>query len=366
MPLPQMTYVIVTGKYSKGDAAGNPEVGSVVFRRNVRLVSSDQDLVVAPGEVEVALDENGEFSVSLPATNDPDYSPTFTYQVTENLSSQVGDPFYIALPYDTPGGTVDIADIAPVASNETGDSYVRTSMMGQPFGLATLDANGLLEVSQDPGIGGGGGGGGTPASTVTEEKNFGQASVVGTSVLYARADHSHGTPDAQTLASLGAEAAGTAQSKMDSHLGAADPHGDRAYSDAQLAGGLATKAPLTHTHGASTQAWEWYIDTAVVGEGTLRKRNNTTANLTIIAVRVEACIVGPSGGPLTVDVNINGTTIFTTQANRPTITDGSTDSGKVTNMNVTTILPGQYMTIDIDSIGLNVPGSGILVTVVLG
>ena len=366
MPLPQMTYVTVTGKYSKGDAAGNPEVGSVVFRRNVRLVSSDQDLVVAPGEVEVPLDENGEFSVSLPATNDPDYSPTFTYQVTENLSSQAGVPFYIALPYDTPGGTVDIADIAPVAEDQTGDSYVRTSMMGQPFGVATLDANGLLEVSQDPGIGGGGGGGGTPATTVVDEKTYGQASAVGTSLLYARSDHSHGTPDAQTLASLGAEAAGTAQSKMDAHLGAADPHGDRAYSDAQLASGLATKAPVTHTHGASTQVLEWYVETAVVGEGVLKKRNNTSSTLTIIGVRVEANIAAPQGGPLTVDVNINGTTIFTTQANRPTIPSGSSDSGLVTNMNVTTIAPGQYFTIDIDSIGVNVPGSGILVSVVVG
>lgn len=39
-----------------------------------------------------------------------------------------------------------------------------------------------------------GGGSGTPASTVVSETAFGQASAVGTSTAYARADHTHGTP----------------------------------------------------------------------------------------------------------------------------------------------------------------------------
>lgn len=39
-----------------------------------------------------------------------------------------------------------------------------------------------------------GGGGGTPATTVVTETAFGQASAVGTSTDYARADHTHGTP----------------------------------------------------------------------------------------------------------------------------------------------------------------------------
>lgn len=42
-------------------------------------------------------------------------------------------------------------------------------------------------------------GGGTPASTVVTETSFGQASAVGTSTLYARADHTHGTPPAPDI-----------------------------------------------------------------------------------------------------------------------------------------------------------------------
>lgn len=45
-----------------------------------------------------------------------------------------------------------------------------------------------------------GGGGGTPATTVVTETSFGQASAVGTSTDYARADHTHGTPAAPVTA----------------------------------------------------------------------------------------------------------------------------------------------------------------------
>jgi len=50
--------------------------------------------------------------------------------------------------------------------------------------------------------GGGGGGGGTPASTVVSSTTFGQASAVGTSTDYARADHVHGTPPSPVTADL--------------------------------------------------------------------------------------------------------------------------------------------------------------------
>jgi len=50
-------------------------------------------------------------------------------------------------------------------------------------------------------LGGGGGGAGTPATTVVSETGYAQASAVGTSADYARADHSHGTPSLGTSGS---------------------------------------------------------------------------------------------------------------------------------------------------------------------
>lgn len=54
----------------------------------------------------------------------------------------------------------------------------------------------MSQVLPTPVDGGGGGGGGTPASTVVTEQAYGQASAVGTSTDFARADHTHGTPTA--------------------------------------------------------------------------------------------------------------------------------------------------------------------------
>jgi len=65
------------------------------------------------------------------------------------------------------------------------------------------------------------------------------------------------------------------------------------------------------------------------------------------------------------DINKNGTTIFTTQANRPTIPISGFDSGRVTNMDVTALVDGDYFTADIDQIGSTVVGQDLLVFIEL-
>jgi len=55
----------------------------------------------------------------------------------------------------------------------------------------------------------------------------------------------------------------------------------------------------------------------------------------------------PSGGPCTVDVNKNGTTIFTDQAKRPSIADGA-NSDESDTPDVTTLTKNDLLTIDID------------------
>jgi len=90
-----------------------------------------------------------------------------------------------------------------------------------------------------------------------------------------------------------------------------------------------------------------YAGTFTTGIGATRLYNDTGVTWTIIACRafVETA---PSGGAVTVDVNKNGTTVFTTQANRPSISSGNLTSGKVTNMNVTSVADGDYITVDVD------------------
>jgi hypothetical protein len=86
------------------------------------------------------------------------------------------------------------------------------------------------------------------------------------------------------------------------------------------------------------------------GIGTYRWWNDTGFTLTILAVRASIGTASTSGAPV-FDLNKVGTTVFTTQANRPTIAVGSLTSGKVTGYAVTTIADGEYLTCDVDVAG---------------
>lgn len=82
---------------------------------------------------------------------------------------------------------------------------------------------------------------------------------------------------------------------------------------------------------------------------------------TIEAVRVMVN-TAPTGADAIFDVNKNGTTIYTTQGNRPTITAAGTDSGAGSAPDVTSVAAGDYLTVDVDQIGSTVAGAdGVLI-----
>lgn len=70
----------------------------------------------------------------------------------------------------------------------------------------------------------------------------------------------------------------------------------------------------------------------------------------------------PTGASLIVDVNLGGTTIFTTQGNRPTITSGNTEDLSSTP-DVTSIAQNDVLTVDIDQVGSTVAGADLVVQV---
>ena len=70
----------------------------------------------------------------------------------------------------------------------------------------------------------------------------------------------------------------------------------------------------------------------------------------------------PAGSDLIIDVNRNGTTIFTDQGNRPRITAGNNyDAGSTPD--VTGLVAGDYVTIDIDQIGSTTAGTYLTVQI---
>lgn len=85
-----------------------------------------------------------------------------------------------------------------------------------------------------------------------------------------------------------------------------------------------------------------------VGAGTSRIYLPTAGTIQSVEASVGTA---PDGQPAIIDVDKNGTTIFTTQANRPSIIAGAHTSGKTTP-DVTTFSIGDYLTVDVDQVGI--------------
>jgi hypothetical protein len=75
-----------------------------------------------------------------------------------------------------------------------------------------------------------------------------------------------------------------------------------------------------------------------------------------------SCFTAPTGAAAIVDVNKAGTTIFTTQGNRPTIADGANDDLSSVP-DVTAVTQNDIFTIDIDQIGSTTPGKDLHVQI---
>lgn len=99
-----------------------------------------------------------------------------------------------------------------------------------------------------------------------------------------------------------------------------------------------------------------------VDPGVLRIYNLTGAALTISKVHI-AVDTAPTGAAILVDVNENGTTIFTTQGNRPTIAI-SAFSGETTTIDDASWADGNYLQADVDQIGSTIAGSNLTITIV--
>jgi hypothetical protein len=89
--------------------------------------------------------------------------------------------------------------------------------------------------------------------------------------------------------------------------------------------------------------------------------NKTGQSLTTSGIFIYS-ETAPTGADLIVDVNIDGTTMFTTQGNRPTI-EATENSGTSGTPDVTTIADGSYLTFDIDQVGSTIPGADLVIIV---
>ena len=141
---PNLTTVTITGSYV--DFEGTPIEGQIRFSISEVLRNGTDDQMVAPSSVVVPL-SSGSFSVSIPATNDPDVVPNpFVYTVEESFPN--GRSYEISIPYTT-SGSLDLADISPDPALT--ESYVAaidlTSWNTLESNITALDA--LIDQAED-------------------------------------------------------------------------------------------------------------------------------------------------------------------------------------------------------------------------
>jgi hypothetical protein len=104
-----------------------------------------------------------------------------------------------------------------------------------------------------------------------------------------------------------------------------------------------------------------FAGTLTTTTGAFRWYNDSGGVLTVVAVRASVG-TAPTGASIIVDVNENGTTLYTTQANRPTIAISGNTTDATLPVDVS-VADNNYLTVDIDQIGSTVAGANLTVTV---
>lgn len=104
----------------------------------------------------------------------------------------------------------------------------------------------------------------------------------------------------------------------------------------------------------------YYIgdDPLVIGDNIIEFITTIPLTVTNVSMKVRTA---PTGANLIIDIHVNDVTIFTTQANRPTITAGNTSSTSGTP-DITTIASGSTVSICIDQVGSTVKGAKLSTT----
>lgn len=124
-----------------------------------------------------------------------------------------------------------------------------------------------------------------------------------------------------------------------------------------------TLAAGDHTHTVTTSL------TAFYKSGTLSTATGTQylpvdGTYTITGVRL-AVGTAPAGASIIVDIKKNNVTIFTTQANRPSVAAGATSAGPGAAPDVTSLSAGDLLSVDIAQVGSTTAGSDLTVVLIV-
>jgi hypothetical protein len=137
MPLPAAINLIpLHGQILAADSSGTPAAGTVTFEIEQALRDTTDHVILGPTTLTATLDATGSFTISLPATDDPDVTPQrWTYAVSVNTTAWV-ETFRIAVPVATVG-TLELANVAPAVDPPALITYALASALSTETSRAT-------------------------------------------------------------------------------------------------------------------------------------------------------------------------------------------------------------------------------------
>lgn len=131
------------------------------------------------------------------------------------------------------------------------------------------------------------------------------------------------------------------------------------YTESEVDTLLGGKSATGHTHTITRVLTFGYMGTLVVGALAVRLHAPVAGVITNVTATVG---VQPTGAAIIVDVEKNGTTIFTTSGNRPQIAV-STNDNLASVPDVTSVALDDLFTASIAQIGSTVAGSNLLIQI---
>lgn len=148
MPLPgNLTPITVTATYLNPD--GSAAAGTVEFLLTAPASDPGGPALFPQTKITATLDGAGHISVVLPATDDPDWAQrNLTYRVGESITGIPTRYWYTQVPAASPGGTMDLASVAPAVPQQPVVSYLPAAGLGTAGGPASLDGSGHVPSAQ--------------------------------------------------------------------------------------------------------------------------------------------------------------------------------------------------------------------------
>lgn len=150
-----LTLVTVTGSLSPPADPGLDRAG-VKFRSRTMLITPT-GAIVPPFAVDAVLDVHGDFTVQLPACDDPDVEPEqWSYAVTIYAGQGVATGA-LHVPISAAAEGIELGNFLTFdATSDSGTiTYLRASSRGVANGVAALDGTGKVPSAQLPASAGG-------------------------------------------------------------------------------------------------------------------------------------------------------------------------------------------------------------------